>query len=108
MLWDRKLIKALFDFEYSWEIYTPEQKRRYGYYVLPVLFRKDLVGRIELIREKKANRLFVKQLWLEDSFSVTQPFIAELDLALLRFKNFSEVGDLVMSPQVAKQLIVKI
>ncbi len=108
MLWDRKLIKALFDFEYSWEIYTPEQKRRYGYYVLPVLFRNDLVGRIELIREKKANRLFVKQLWLEDSFSVTQPFIAELDLALLRFKNFSEVGDLVMSPQVAKQLIVKI
>lgn len=35
MLWDRKLIRALFGFTYSWEIYTPAAQRRYGYYVRP-------------------------------------------------------------------------
>ena len=38
LLWDKSLIKALWDFQYSWEIYTPAVKRKYGYYTLPILF----------------------------------------------------------------------
>ncbi|WP_173877800.1 DNA glycosylase AlkZ-like family protein, partial [Pseudomonas sp. FW305-17] len=37
-MWDRKMVAHLFDFDYIWEIYTPEVKRRWGYYVLPILF----------------------------------------------------------------------
>lgn len=37
LLWDRKLIKEIFGFEYIWEVYKPVSERRYGYYVLPVL-----------------------------------------------------------------------
>jgi uncharacterized protein YcaQ len=46
-MWDRKMIAHLFGFDYIWEIYTPLPKRRWGYYVLPVLFGEELVARLE-------------------------------------------------------------
>ena len=45
MLWDRKLIRALFGFAYSWEIYTPAAQRKYGYYVLPLIVGEGFAGR---------------------------------------------------------------
>ena len=56
MLWDRRLILALFGFDYKWEIYTPQDQRKYGYYVLPVLYGDSLVGRIEMVRDKKEDQ----------------------------------------------------
>lgn len=47
MLWDRKLIKAIFGFDYKWEIYTPAAQRKYGYYVTPILYGDNIIGRIE-------------------------------------------------------------
>ena len=43
----RRQLQELFDFEYRWEIFTPEPKRQFGYYVLPILFGDRIVGRIE-------------------------------------------------------------
>jgi uncharacterized protein YcaQ len=45
LMWDRSLLQPLFDFDWVWEVFTPEHKRRWGYYVLPILFRDRLVGR---------------------------------------------------------------
>ena len=64
-LWDRKLIGALFDFQYKWEVYTPAHMRSYGCYVLPVLWKDHLVGRIELLCRRKEGVLLVKNFWLE-------------------------------------------
>jgi len=65
LMWDRKQMEALFDFSYTWEIYTPAEKRRYGYYVLPVLQGEAMVGRIECLRDKKAEELQVRAYWPE-------------------------------------------
>ena len=47
MVWDRRLLGSLFEFEYVWELFVPPAKRRWGWYVLPMLFGDRLVGRIE-------------------------------------------------------------
>jgi len=47
LMWDRKMIAHTFGFDYIWEIYKPESKRTWGYYVLPILFGDDLVARAE-------------------------------------------------------------
>jgi hypothetical protein len=47
IMWDREALLPLYGFDYRWEVYTPAVKRRWGYYVLPILFGDRLVGRIE-------------------------------------------------------------
>lgn len=47
LIWDRKLVQQIFDFEYIWEVYKPKPKRRWGWYVCPLLYRGQLVGRVE-------------------------------------------------------------
>lgn len=66
IIWDRKMIIELFDFDYKWEIYTPLKDRKYGYYVLPVLYGEELVGRIELVRDKKAKKIVKKNIWIDN------------------------------------------
>jgi uncharacterized protein len=65
LLWDRKLISVIFDFDYKWEIYEPQHKRKYGYYVLPVLQNDEFVGRIEIINQKKTKTLRILRFWQE-------------------------------------------
>jgi uncharacterized protein YcaQ len=68
LCWDRDLLRRLFDFDYLWEVYVPLVKRRWGYYVLPVLYGDRMVGRIEPRIERRANTLRVAGLWWEDGF----------------------------------------
>ncbi len=47
LIWDRKLIEALYGFQYRWEVYVPAPQRKFGYYVLPVYCRDQFVARFE-------------------------------------------------------------
>lgn len=95
MLWDRKLIKELFDFDYKWEIYTPEVQRKYGYYVLPVLSGERLIGRVEVISAAKQDALLVKNLWLEKGVKPTKKLAGELDRCFTRFMKFHGLKKLI-------------
>ena len=56
LAWDRDLLRSLFGFDYLWEVYVPAAKRRWGYYVLPLLFGDRFVGRIEPRFERSSAR----------------------------------------------------
>ena len=72
MLWDKQLIALLWGFQYSWEIYTPAEKRKYGYYTLPILWGEDFIGRIEAAVDRKSGVLLVKNIWYEPGVRQTK------------------------------------
>lgn len=90
MLWDRKLIKALFGFDYKWEIYTPEVQRKYGYYVLPLLYGDCFIGRVEAVNDKKGKSLTVKNIWFEDGVKQTKRIQNAIDRCLQKFAAFND------------------
>lgn len=89
MLWDRNLIEKIFNFEYRWEIYTPADKRKYGYYVLPVLSGDRFIGRIEVVNDKKSKQLIVKNLWLEEAIDNSKEIKEKIDDCIERFAKFN-------------------
>ena len=89
MLWDRQLIEALFGFRYSWEIYTPVSKRKYGYYVLPVLYGDRLIGRIEPKADRKSKTLTVLNFWPEPGVRQTKKLSGLVDSAVRRLARFN-------------------
>lgn len=95
LLWDRKLIKQLFDFEYTWEIYKPQEQRQYGYYVLPLLYGDQFVARIEMIHHKKGKFVEVKKVFYEKNFQPNATFLKAFLKALDRFAQFHQCNKTV-------------
>ncbi len=89
LIWDRKLIAALFGFRYSWEVYTPRDKRVYGSYVLPVLYGERFIGRVEPVCDRRAGVLRVRGLWWEEGFRPDRQAERALNGALLRLAEFN-------------------
>ena len=70
LIWYRPRAERLFDFHYRIEIYTPEAKRQFGYYTLPVLHDDQIIGRIDLKNDRQNKLLIAKASWREDGLSV--------------------------------------
>lgn len=94
LLWDRKLVKDIFDFEYSWEVYIPAQKRKYGYYVLPVLYGDRLVARFEPEAHRGNAVLKIKNWWWEDGVEVTEDVVDNVLDCFERFCRFLDASGL--------------
>ena len=90
LLWDKALVAALWDFQYSWEIYTPASKRQYGYYTLPILCGCDFIGRIEAVSDRKCKTLRVKNIWFEPGVRQAKKLQLSLDRTIRRFAGFND------------------
>lgn len=109
LMWDRDLLRSLFDFDYLWEVYTPEHKRRWGYYVLPILFGDRLVGRFEPRIDRGTGALRILGLWWEDGFDprTTTGFVPAMRRALAAYLRFGRVRSIDWAPHLggARRLI---
>jgi len=84
LLWDRRGVMQLFDFEYIWEVYKPEPLRRWGYYVLPVFYKDRFVARLDS-RLERGSWTITRWWWEPD----VTPTIDLLDALQTAAKNFA-------------------
>lgn len=85
VVWDRKRAEQFFDFSYRLECYTPAPKRQYGYFVLPLLHKGQLVGRMDAKMHRKAGELEIISLYLEEGTRVTAGLEKGLRAAITEF-----------------------
>lgn len=89
VVWNRKRIEGLFDFDYRIEIYTPAEKRRWGYYVLPILLDGRLVARFDVKTDREGQCLSVPAAHLEEGESASDVAHA----AAVELANLAELVD---------------
>ncbi|MNB92502.1 hypothetical protein D3C75_396060 [compost metagenome] len=94
LVWDRKRASELFGFDYRIECYTPAPKRQYGYFVLPLLHRGKLVGRMDAKAHRKEGVFEVKSLYLEAGVRVTRTLAQDLGKALQKLADWHQTPTL--------------
>lgn len=99
----------LFGFDYVWEVYKPLEKRKYGYYVLPVLWGDKLVARFDSKLDRTTNTFAILGLWLEDqSLARNEAFAEALAGGFRRFVAFLGADKLdakaIQAPLLRKRL----
>lgn len=105
MIWDRKMTESIFDFSYSWEVYTPVSKRKYGYYVLPILYNDSFVARFEAVPVSKGKCFEIKNWWWEKGVltdeKITNAIMEEME-------RFADLHNVTLSSKNQKQLEVRL
>jgi uncharacterized protein YcaQ len=85
----RERARALFDFDYKWEVYVPLAQRKYGYYVLPILWDDAFAARIDLKLDRASNTLMVGGIWFENRATASNSeFRDALATGMARFMRF--------------------
>src|SRR6202795_1963348 len=105
LLWDTSLLSSLFAYEYVWEGFFTPAKRRWGYYVLPIVFGDRFVGRIEPRIDRDRARVEVLNVWWEDGFAPRRAdgFIDAMRDALRAYLRFASADRLDWSPHLATE-----
>ena len=105
LLWDTALLSSLFAFDYVWEGFFQPAKRRWGYYVLPIVFGDRFVGRIEPRIDRDRARVEVLDVWWEDGFVPRRAdgFVDAMRDALRAYLRFADADRLDWAPHLATE-----
>jgi uncharacterized protein YcaQ len=91
-------------------VYKPQEKRRWGYYTLPILYQDRLVARADLKLEREARTLVVKGFWLEDHLILDDTFLLALRRGFQRFMRFVGAQDLdgtLLTPDLLRTSVLE-
>ena len=108
LLWDRELVKQLFGFDYTWEVYKPVVERRYGYYVLPVLYGDRFIARFEPGIDKESGALVIKNWWWEPDVIRSEEMRSELEQCFIRFLNYLGTDDILVDSRIMEKDVIGI
>jgi len=102
LLWNRKMNGWLFDFEYIWEVYKPKAQRRYGYYVLPVIYGERFIARFDPAFDKKTRRLTIQNWWWEADVKPDEQMEAALMICIRDFLAYLDADGFESGEPIAK------
>lgn len=104
LIWDRELLKKVFDFDYTWEVYKKEQDQKWGYYVFPLLFKGKLFGRLEskTIPEDGRKILTFFNLLVEPGTKITNDEKEAFNTLVKRISTFISAEATIMDDSVRK------
>ena len=102
MLWDRKTLRYIFDFDYVWEVYKPEKLRRWGYYVLPVFYGDRFVARVDSRLEKGVWT--IARWWWEDDVAPDAGMLDTLRDAVKRFMYYLRADGVIVGEGVDERV----
>ena len=102
---DRKRAERLFGFDYRIEIFVPEAKRKYGYYVFPVMESDHLIGRIDAKRDTASGVLTVSAFWPEKGVRMGKGRVSKLETELDRLAKFAGCVDVQFADDWRRQAV---
>ena len=91
----RERTKRLFGFDYALECYVPAAKRKYGYFVLPILWGENFIGRLDPKADRKQRTLTIRNLVFEQEFAAFDDFLASFADKLVDFTRFNQCEKVV-------------
>ena len=103
VLWDRNLLRWIFDFEYIWEVYKPVRERKYGYYVLPVLYGDRFVARVEPVFDRKEHVLTLKNWWWEDGVKPDSKMKVALTTCMETFLRYLGARQIRLGDEISRK-----
>jgi len=106
LLWHRDRLRWLFNFDYIWEVYKVAETRKYGYYVLPVLYGDRFIARLDPALDRKAKRFTLRNWWWEEGFTPDEGLLPALEEALGEFLNYLGNPAFVLGEAVANDPVL--
>lgn len=95
---DRKRAERVFGFHYRIEVFVPEAKRQYGYYVFPVLRGESVIGRVDMRADRNGDRLAVRAFWPEAGVRRSAALARGLEAEIDRVRRFARLADVSFEP----------
>jgi hypothetical protein len=108
LMWQRHVIAMLFDFEYTWEVYVPALKRKYGYYVLPVLYGDQLIARMDPKFHRDSQILKIKGWWWQSNTEIQDTSMhAAIAQALKAFLVYLGANNIELSGTAKQDAVIR-
>jgi uncharacterized protein YcaQ len=102
LMWHRDLLRRIFDFDYIWEVYKPARQRKYGYYVLPVLYGDRFVARFDPKFDRTSGELTIANWWWEDGVRVDGRMSAALMVCVREFMRYLGAVRIRSGPKITQ------
>lgn len=98
LLWDRKTLQHIFEFDYVWEVYKPAEQRKWGYYILPVFYGDRFVARTDI--RLGQDRLVMARWWWEQDIVPDAAMLDALRAAIADFGRYAHANDVLVQDEV--------
>jgi len=102
LMWHRNLLRWVFDFDYTWEVYKPEHQRKYGYYVLPALYGDRFVARFDPKFDRTTGELTIANWWWEAGIQADERMSAALMVSMRDFMRYLGAGRIRLGPKIRR------